>query len=116
LLKRSDKVQHYQGKWNSVSGYIDEPKPFVEKVTEELFEEIGLDHAYIDTFTSGIPHKIDDDQLGKTWIVVPARVELAEKVALKLNWEHSEYTWISMAELEKYDTVPGLLVSIEAVK
>ena len=34
LLKRSSKVSTYQGKWNTVAGYIDEPKPIREKITK----------------------------------------------------------------------------------
>ena len=36
LVKRSNKVGNYQGKWNVVAGFIDEPKPLKEKVLEEL--------------------------------------------------------------------------------
>lgn len=116
LLKRSDKVAAYQGKWNAVAGYIDEPKPFVDKVMEEVREELGIDHAYIDEFRVGIPHKIDDEELQKTWIIVPARIELSEKTKIKLDWEHTESKWIKQAELGAYDVVPGLQVSFEAVR
>ncbi|HDD36375.1 MAG TPA: hypothetical protein ENF50_02775, partial [Archaeoglobus veneficus] len=43
LLKRSNKVRTYKGKWNTVAGYIDEFKPLKEKILEELREEIGVD-------------------------------------------------------------------------
>ena len=42
LLKRSDKVSTYKGKWQTVAGYLDEVKPIKEKVLEELKEEIGV--------------------------------------------------------------------------
>ncbi len=42
LLKRSGKVRTYQGKWNTVAGYLDEMHPIKEKVLEELSEEIDV--------------------------------------------------------------------------
>ena len=36
LLKRSDKVSTYQGKWNTVAGYIDDLKPIKNKIIIRL--------------------------------------------------------------------------------
>jgi len=36
ILKRSNKVGTYQGKWNTVTGYLDEPKPLIEKSKEDM--------------------------------------------------------------------------------
>ena len=47
LLKRSDYVWTYKGKWNTVAGYIDEDKPLKEKVLEELREEIDVEEDNI---------------------------------------------------------------------
>ena len=44
LLKRSDKVRIYQGKWNTVAGYLDEIKPIQEKALEEIQEETKIDN------------------------------------------------------------------------
>ena len=48
LLKRSDKVWTYKGKWNVVAGYLDEIKPLREKALEELREKpkIKLDFEH----------------------------------------------------------------------
>ena len=43
LLKRSDKVRTYQGKWNTVAGYLDELKSTQEKAIEEIKEELGVE-------------------------------------------------------------------------
>lgn len=42
LLKRSNSVSTYKCKWNTVAGYIDEPKPLQEKILEEVLEETGI--------------------------------------------------------------------------
>ena len=39
LLKRSNKVNNYPSKWNTVSGYLDEVKPIKNKILEELSEK-----------------------------------------------------------------------------
>ena len=48
LLKRSDNVSTYKGKWQVVAGYLDEIKPIKEKVLEELREEIKVEENIID--------------------------------------------------------------------
>lgn len=115
LLKRAE-GQDYGGAWSTVVGYIDSAKPFVDRVTEKLQQEIGLDHAYVESFRTGIPHRVDDEALQKTWIVVPARVELAEKREPKLDAEHTEYRWAPQAELASADVVPSLALNFEAVR
>jgi ADP-ribose pyrophosphatase YjhB (NUDIX family) len=58
LLKRSKKVNTYQGKWNTVAGYIDQIRPLKEKVLEELREELSIDEAIISDIKYGNTHTI----------------------------------------------------------
>ena len=55
LLKRSDKVGTYKGKWNTVTGYIDEPKPLIKKIIEEINEELGITEDNILSYSIGEP-------------------------------------------------------------
>ena len=55
LLKRSDKVGNYRGKWNLVAGFLDQPRPVREKVLEEIREELGLSEEQINDITVGEP-------------------------------------------------------------
>lgn len=115
LLKRSDKVKTYKGKWNTVAGYLDELKPIKEKVLEELEEEVGIKEDAISAIQFGEPYKFVDEKINKTWIIFPILVELEEKVEIKLDWEHTEFKWVKKEELDNFDTVPNLDKSLESV-
>ena len=108
LLKRSDKVRTYRGKWNTIAGYLDEVKPLKEKVLEELREEIGVIEKNILNIKYGGSYKLKDKKINKIWIVHPVLVELKDKPEIVLDWEHTEYKWIKPKDLNKYDTVVSL--------
>lgn len=105
LMKRSDKVYTYRGKWNTVAGYLDEPRPLKYKILEELREEIGAGEDRIVSMKACGVYEFRDR--GNTWIVHPVLVELADS-RIKLDWEHTEYRWIRPEEMKDYDTVPHL--------
>lgn len=115
LLKRSDKVRTYQGKWNTIAGYLDEVKPIKEKVLEELREEIGIHENNIINIKYFDAYEIDDKKINKIWIVHPVLVEMKEKPEIKLDWEHTEYKWISPDEIRDYDTVIDLYRTLKMV-
>ena len=108
LLKRSHKVRSYAGKWNAVSGYLDEVKPVKEKVLEELSEELGIQQDNISSIHFGKFWKLQDKKVNKTWLIQPVLVELLEQPKIKLDWEHTEYRWIKSEELTKFDIVTKL--------
>ncbi len=114
LLKRSDKVSTYKGKWNTVAGYLDEIKPLEEKILEELKEEIGVEKDIISSIILGDPFEFKDERIGKKWIVTPALVEL-RKPEIKLDWEHTEYRWVDPEEIRNFETVPNLDLSLKRV-
>ena len=115
LLKRSNKVRTYQGKWNTIAGYLDEVKPIKEKVLEELREEINVNEKDISDIKYGNSYKLNDSKINKIWIVHPVLVELKNKVEIKLDWEHTEYKWINPEELKKFDIVTDLDKSLRNV-
>jgi ADP-ribose pyrophosphatase YjhB (NUDIX family) len=115
LLRRSDRVSTYRGKWNTVAGYLDELKPLKEKILEELREEIGIDEKLISSIEVGEFFEFKDREIGRRWIVTPALVELIEKPNIKLNWEHSEYRWIEPNEMDRFDTVPNLDTGLKRI-
>ncbi len=115
LLRRSDKVGTYKGKWNTVAGYLDEVKPIREKVLEELLEEVRIREDEVSSINFGESYKFVDQLINRTWIVYPVLVDLKERPEIKLNWEHEEYKWIDPKELKNYDTVPKLEESLKRV-
>lgn len=108
LLKRSDKVRTYQGLWNTVAGYLDEFKSLEEKAREELQEELGITADMIKKIKLGEPYEFSDKKINKTWIIFPVLVELNKEPIIKLDWEHTEYKWINLVDLKKFDIVPNL--------
>ncbi len=115
LLKRSDRVHSYQGKWHTVAGYIDEPKPIRQKALEELEEELSIPSKNVSRFIAGEPYEFFDQGAKKSWIVHPVLVELKNKPEVRLDWEHTEFKWISPDEIDGYDTVPKLEESLRRV-
>ena len=113
LLKRSDKVRTYQGKWNAVAGYLDEVKPIQKKALEEIQEETKIDKENILSIQIRKPYKFNDAKINKTWIIVPVLAELKNKGEIKLDWEHLEYKWIDPNELKNFDVVSNLEESFE---
>lgn len=113
LLKRSNDVLTYKGKWNTVAGYIDELKPLQEKIFGELSEELGIQKKDIKTIHIGESYTFTDNSTKKTWIVYPVNVELTKKIDIILDWEHTEYRWIDPSDIDHYDTVPNALVSLK---
>ncbi len=108
LLKRSGKVCAYQGLWNTVSGYLDEFCSLEQKAHKELREEVGITIDMIKQTKLGQPYEFIDNNTRKIWVIFPILVELNKKLVIKLDWEHTEYKWISPQDLKNFDIVPNL--------
>lgn len=115
LLKRSEKVLTYKGKWNTVAGYLDELKSIQEKIKEEIKEELRIEENIISSVFIGKSYQFKDEKINKTWIVCPVVVELKNEPEIKLDWEHTEYKWIKPEELDNFDTTPHLNQSLKRV-
>lgn len=115
LLKRSDKVLTYKGKWNTVAGYLDDMKPIKEKALEELSEEIGVKKDIISNIDIRETFKFKDQDLNKTWIVTPVLVMLSYLPQIKLDREHTEFRWIKPEEIIDFDCVPMIAKSLKKV-
>lgn len=108
LLKRSDRVGNYKGRWNVVAGYFDELKSPEEKALEELKEETGINSDQILKIKS-FPHfKLIDNEIDKVFYTFPVLVLLDKKPEIKLDWEHTEFKWVDLNNLNKFETVYGL--------
>jgi isopentenyldiphosphate isomerase len=112
LLKRSQEVLTYKGKWNTVAGYLDQLRPLDEKVKEELSEELGFNEKDITSYYLGSTYSFDDEEIQKTWVIFPVLVDLNDKPKIVLDWEHTDYKWIYPEEIDQYDTVPNAKKSL----
>mgnify|MGYP006282478353 CR=1 FL=1 len=96
VLKRSQETSS-SGFWNFPGGKIEEEK-LEEAALRELEEETGLEGEIIE---SGDPY-ISSGELGH-WRMFPFLVEASGSV--ELSHEHSNFSWINLRELEKFETL-----------
>lgn len=103
ILKRSTKVSTYKGKWATVSGYIENYEEAIKTAKREIEEEVGLNFESCKLIKKGdIIYARDGDII---WAIHPFLFSIPSK-RIKLDWEHTDYKWISPKEVRKYKTVP----------
>ena len=108
ILKRSDKVKTMKGLWAGVSGIIENNEPPIERAKIEIFEELGIDQQYIKLIKSAKELTIESPQYrSHKWVIFPF-LFATEKSEIKLNWENSEFRWISVNQLKEFHTVSSL--------
>ena len=115
LLRRSERVGTYRGRWAGVSGYIEEGNSPYEQALEEIREETGLGDEDIQLVREGEPLEVIDEEIGRKWIVHPFRFRVIRPEKIKIDWEHTEMKWIDPEEMEQYETVPKLAETWERV-
>ncbi len=115
ILKRSDKVLAYKNLWSTLAGFIDDEKSLDNKVVEEITEELGLDKKDIKEIIQGEVYTYKDKKLGRDWIrhLVIARIANPN---IKLNWEHTDYKWITPDEIDRYQLTPGFDENLKRIK
>ena len=113
ILRRSERVGSYQGRWAGVSGYV-EGEPLTQALAE-ISEETGLAASEVRLVKSGEPLAVDDEERGFRWVVHPFLFDVRSEGSIRLDWEHSEARWIAPKELRQYETVPLLREALERV-
>jgi ADP-ribose pyrophosphatase YjhB (NUDIX family) len=106
LLRRSERVGSYRGRWAGVAGYLD-ADPLAQAMTE-IGEETGLSAADVHLVGRGRAVAVDDAELGRRWTVHPFLFDVAEPERVRLDWEHTEAAWVRPGEILERETVPGL--------
>ena len=108
ILKRSNKVKTMKGLWAGVSGIIENNEPPIERAKIEIFEELGIGQQYIRLIKSAKELTIKSPQYDDhQWVIFPF-LFVTEKSEIKLNWENSEFRWISGNQLKEFHTVSNL--------
>lgn len=113
LLRRSERVGSYRGRWAAVSGYLEGSDP-LEQALREVEEETGIGRGQLRLVATGEPFTVADAALGRTWKVHPFLFELDQPAVPRLDWEHSEWRWVRPAGLAGLDTVPRLAEGLRA--
>ena len=106
VLRRSDKVSTYRGRWATVSGYLEQAP--LDQAYTELDEETGLGRDDVVLLKEGDPLLIHDHDNDRTWRVHPFLFEVKDSSRIRLDWEHVDRRWIWPGELDGLDIVPGL--------
>jgi 8-oxo-dGTP pyrophosphatase MutT (NUDIX family) len=108
FLKRSDKVKSMKGLWAGVSGIIEGDEEPLKRAKIEIFEELGITEDKIKFLKSSLEMKINSPQYeNHEWEIFPFLFEVKNPI-IKLNWENSEYRWITKNEIKNYETVPSI--------
>ncbi len=114
LLRRSDRVSTYRGRWAAVSGYLEAITP-LEQAYREIEEEVGLGRGDVRLLAQGEPLVVPDETIDTRWTVHPFLFEALRPEHLRLDWEHTESRWLKPEEMSDLDTVPALAEALARV-
>ena len=107
LLERSEENSS-SGEWVFPGGKIESNETPKEAARRELEEETGLKGEIKDAGEN----YIGEGELG-LWKMYPFHIKVQQK-EVELDYEHSEYKWLSLEELKNHDTM-GQLKSLKAL-
>jgi len=108
ILRRSHQVKTMKGLWAGISGIIEKNEPPLTRAKIEIYEETGISEDKIRLVKKAAKLRIHSPQYeNHEWEIFPFLFE-AKNPDIKLNWENSEYMWITIDELKNYNTVPSL--------
>jgi len=108
ILKRSERVRSMREFWSGVSGIIEGNEDPLYRAKKEILEETSIPEDQITLIRSAPQIKIDSPQyVNHQWLIFPFLFSVKEP-RIRLNWENSEYRWITPSELTKFQTVPSL--------
>lgn len=108
IVKRSDEVGSFQGRWSAISGYLEGKDP-LEQAKIEISQETDLDVEFVKKGNTTMARGKDN-----IWKVHPFLFKTQQEPVL--NWENLEYRWVTKDELKELKTVPRLLEAYEEVK
>jgi len=112
IMKRSQRVGTYKGKWGAVAGYVEENETPEQTARKEILEETGIKD--VELVKQAESYEFYDKNFDVVWVIHPFRFRTKEKV-VKIDWEHEEAKWIDPEDLVKFETVPHLVESWKKV-
>ena len=103
VVRRSDRVGSFQGRWSAVSGYLEGRESPRHRALQEIREETGVRGA---RFRRAADPLYTRD--GTTAFRVHPFLFDVPSRKVRLDWENREYRWIRADELANLNTVPRL--------
>lgn len=113
LARRSAQVGTYRGAWAGIAGYVE--RLSLEQAYTELEEEAGLSKTDVVLRGIGVPVRVEDSELGRTWLVYPFLFEPLNVEKIVPDWEADELKWVEPEDLSVMPTVPGLVQVLASV-
>ena len=103
ILKRQDAEIH-DGVWDVPGGRVEQGQSLYEALTREIAEEVGLklEHVILSIMASTFIGLTEGNPLlfYRSFFLCKARGKV------KISKEHSEYKWINVSDLNKYQFQP----------
>jgi hypothetical protein len=109
VVRRSDKVGSFQGKWSGISGFLEGEEAPEARAVREIEEETGLTDVSLVARGPTVLSRGGDT----VYRIHPFRFH-APRGDVRLDWENVEYRWIDPAELPRLDGVPKLMAVYRA--
>jgi translation initiation factor 2B subunit (eIF-2B alpha/beta/delta family) len=113
LLKRSQDVDSYAGKWGAVAGHVENGDPEAS-ARAEIEEETGLTESQVSLVRAGDQFEVEDEERGTTWTVHPFLFD-AETQSVETNWETGEADWVAPTAILRREVVPELWTSYRRI-
>ena len=110
IVRRSEKVGTFQGKWSAISGHLEGREDPKHRAIVEVREETGI--RAITFRGAGDPVFARD---GTTIYVVHPFLFDTRNRLVRLDWENVEQRWVRPAELDRFETVPRLVDVVATV-
>ncbi len=110
VVRRSERVGTFQGRWSAISGYVEGREDPRRRAAQEIREETGMKGARLRG--SGEPVIT---RHGDTAFIIHPFLFDAPTRRVRLDWENVEYRWITPGELKGLPTVPRLEVVLERI-
>ncbi len=110
VVRRSDRVGSFQGRWSAVSGYVEGREEPRRRAAQEIREETGIKGARF----RGTADPVITRHGNTAFIVHPFLFDAPTR-RVHLDWENVEYRWITPSELKGLSTVPRLEVVMERI-
>jgi 8-oxo-dGTP pyrophosphatase MutT (NUDIX family) len=94
--------------WSGISGIIEGNEDPLYRAKKEILEETGITENQIILVRAASQMRINSPQYtNHEWLIFPFLFSVKEP-KIRLNWENSEYRWITPTEMTKFQTVPSL--------
>lgn len=110
VVRRSERVGSFQGRWSAVSGYIEGREDPRRRAAQEIREETGIRGARFRAAGEPVITRHEN-----TAFVVHPFLFDAPSRRVRLDWENVEHRWVRPADLKALNTVPRLDAVMERI-